>query len=190
MARRHILIAAIGSVLIAGSFAFQLWLATVEPSRPGPLDLPKPFSPAVLGDSVPLIELRDLEGSSYTLGASTDGPTFIYFWASWCSPCLVALPQFEASLSRFEASGIKFISVAQDEASAAKQVLAKIPISFPVLVSEGASADPVVTYGSRDGFVPYSVLLDENGTVLLQVFGEVDVAKVIAAVPSRADVAL
>ncbi len=190
MDRRLTLIAASGCVLIAGALVSQGWLATVEPSRPAAPDLPKPFHSAVLGDPGPLLELRDLDRKKYTLGAPTDRPTFIYFWASWCSPCLLALPKFEASLGQFEASGIRFISVAHDEVSAAKRVLASIPVSFPVLVSAGAIADPVVTYGSKDGSVPYAVLLDKNGTVLMQVRGEVDIAKVIDAAASGADAGL
>jgi thiol-disulfide isomerase/thioredoxin len=134
--------------------------------------------------------MSDFEGRPFTLGAPTGKPVLVYFWASWCSPCLRALPKFEASLGIFEAAGVAFLSVAQDERTAVRRVLSQSPVSFPVLVSDGALVDPLLSLGSRDGMVPYSVVLDEKGVLILQIVGEVNISQVLSNIASRGETKL
>lgn len=182
---RLVLVAAIGAPLVAGALSMRLWPELLEQDKPKPPELPNPPVLAATGELSPIMNLQDLDGSWHSVGGPAESPTLIYFWASWCAPCLRALPKLDASQSELQAAGVSFLSVAQDERSMARSVLSKIPVSFPVLVAEGASGDPVKAMGSRDGFVPYSVLINEEGRVLMQIAGEVPLDEVLAVVAQQ-----
>jgi thiol-disulfide isomerase/thioredoxin len=187
---RILTILCLGAACIAAAFAVAWWLPASDTATPVALSLPQPLPAADVGDSPHPIALRDVHGSVHLLGGPTERPTFVYFWSSWCAPCIKALPEFEASLDQFRESEIDFVSVGHDEASAISGILSRMKVSFRVLVSEGALIDPLFAFGGKDGLVPFSVLLDERGTILLQIEGKVDIPKVIETARARNNVGL
>lgn len=176
--RRGVVMALLGAAIVVAA-VHGAWISQrFDAADSLPPMLPKPARSAAVGDAAPLIRLATLHGETVELGVPTGKPVFVYFWASWCAPCLQALPAFEAARPQFDAAGITLLSVAHDERRAAAEVLERIPVTFPVLVTEGAAVDPVIAFGSS-GFVPFAVELDANGVIRSQHSGSVDIPSVI-----------
>jgi thiol-disulfide isomerase/thioredoxin len=62
-------------------------------------------------------ELPLLDGTRFRLKDHADKIIVLDFWATWCGPCVAALPDYIAATSEFDSSKVIFVAVNQQEAS-------------------------------------------------------------------------
>ena len=133
---------------------------------PSILEEEKPLSP-LLGKEAPLFELKGLDGQTVVNLADHLGKDVVVldFWATWCPPCVRALPIIDQVTAQFKDKGVVFYALDQEEdADTVANFLANRGIQPPVLLdSESAAAN---SYGVRG--LPTSVIIGKDGTV--QVF--------------------
>ena len=88
------------------------------------------------------------------------------FWATFCEPCLLALPNLDALYRKHAARGFVVFGVSIDEASSAARVrseVSKLELSFPILLDQDTRV--IALYNPR-ATAPYSVLISRDGRVL------------------------
>lgn len=89
----------------------------------------------------------------------------IDFWATFCEPCLLALPELDALYQRERARGFVVFAVSIDEAASTGRVrneVSKLGLSFPILLD--ADTRVVSLYNPR-ATAPYSVLVGRDGRI-------------------------
>ena len=115
------------------------------------------------GEKAPDFSAARLEGSG-TLGLSDYKGKVVYldFWASWCAPCLKAVPALETLREEFPASKFQILAVNLDKKTKkALKFLAKQSVGYPS-VSNPRGDIP----GKFDlETMPSSYLIDQNGVV-------------------------
>lgn len=85
------------------------------------------------------------------------------FWATWCTPCLAALPFYEELHQKYQNQGVVFLSFSEDESPAeAQKLLQKIPFSFPAYWDEGKKLASKLKLES----IPVLFILDSKGKIL------------------------
>lgn len=99
--------------------------------------------------------------------------TLVNFWASWCAPCREEMPLFEAFYQQAKSQGFEVIGVAIDSPDKAKPMLDSMGITYPILYAERTGMEVMESAGNPQGLLPYSLILDKNGTVIEQVLGTV-----------------
>jgi thiol-disulfide isomerase/thioredoxin len=72
---------------------------------------------AMIGQVADDFELSLLDGSKFRLKDHADKIIVLDFWATWCGPCVAALPDYIAATSEFDSSKVIFVAVNQQEAS-------------------------------------------------------------------------
>ncbi len=72
---------------------------------------------AMIGTVAEDFELPLLDGSRFRLKDHADKIIVLDFWATWCGPCIAALPDYIAATSEFDSSKVIFVAVNQQEAS-------------------------------------------------------------------------
>ncbi|MFO1002235.1 MAG: TlpA disulfide reductase family protein [Planctomycetaceae bacterium] len=72
---------------------------------------------AMIGQVADDFELSLLDGSKFRLKDHADKIIVLDFWATWCGPCVAALPDYIAATSEFDSSTVIFVAVNQQEAS-------------------------------------------------------------------------
>ena len=126
-----------------------------------------PAPPALGGPRAPDFELRSLDGKNERLGDHFGKDVVLVdFWATYCQPCLVALPHLDELYRRYRDRGFVVLAVAIDEAALGSRVrveAAKLRLSFPVLLDP--ETDVVARYNPRST-APYSVLVGRDGRIL------------------------
>ena len=145
--------------LALAALAAGVWLAQARhaPAAPAATLWQLDF-PDVLGQRQPLARWR---GQVLVLN----------FWASWCAPCREEIPDFVALRTQFHPSGVEFVGIAIDNPANVAQFLRTLPINYPVLVGEGAAHNLARQLGSPGGALPYTIVLDRDGTVVLRHLG-------------------
>jgi len=135
-----------GALLLAAAFALAPTAFAIEP-----------------GEKAPDFKAAKLEGSG-SLGLSDYRGKVVYldFWASWCAPCLKAVPALETLREEFPASKFQIHAVNVDKKKKkALKFLAKQSIGYPS-VSNPRGDIP----GKFDlETMPSSYLIDQKGVV-------------------------
>ena len=93
------------------------------------------------------------------------------FWASWCAPCREEIPDFVALRSQFQPKGVEFVGIAIDNSANVAQFLQRLPVNYPILIGEGAAHSLSRRLGNPSGALPYTVVLDRDGQIVLSHLG-------------------
>ena len=73
---------------------------------------------ALIGKPAPDFELETLSGDTFKLADSLGKEVVVLdFWATWCTPCIKALPEVMAAVDEFEGQGVRLVAVNQQEAA-------------------------------------------------------------------------
>lgn len=111
---------------------------------------------------LPNLTLTPLDGGQPVLLSSLEGrPVLVSFWASWCGPCRVELPEFEKLQDRLGEDALTVVAINVDRsARPARRFMEKLDLSLPAY-----RISPAVL--SRLGLrsLPTNFLLGPDGTV-------------------------
>ncbi|MBA2238110.1 MAG: TlpA family protein disulfide reductase [Lysobacter sp.] len=132
------------------------------------------------GAPMPALALPGLDGGTVQLPRAYAGRAIlINFWASWCGPCIVEMPELDAYARRQDANGTQVLGIALDRREDVRTFLQRTPVGYPILIDAPGPADSSVQLGNPRGVLPYTVLIGADGRLLKQkigpfVSGEID----------------
>jgi len=126
---------------------------------PGPTRAADPKSP------IQTLKVTTLDGTELSFEEKlAKGPVLIDFWATWCKPCKMALPEVQALHEQYAARGLTVIGVSLDGPRNAPKVrpfAQQLGLTFPnVLDEKGELGRAFQIMG-----LPTSVLVAPDGTI-------------------------
>jgi len=89
------------------------------------------------------------------------------YWATWCQPCLMALPGVVAAHRRFHDQGLDVVGISIDDAPQRDRVAAKVEelgIGFPVIF-DGKGGKSEIALANKVLAIPATFLIDRKGRV-------------------------
>ncbi|MGH2544730.1 MAG: peroxiredoxin family protein [Ardenticatenaceae bacterium] len=117
------------------------------------------------GEPAPDFTLPTLDGASVTLSELRGQPVLINFWATWCPPCRLEMPDLQRAYETHEASSFVILAVDlafQDSHEAVQAFVEEFGLTFPVLLDESGEVAEEL-YDLRG--LPMSVFVDREGIV-------------------------
>ena len=115
----------------------------------------------------PDFELPRLDGGSERLSDHFGKDVvLIDFWATFCKPCLRAMPELDALYRARKERGFVVLGVSIDGPGSTAEVkaeVARLGVSFPILLDQESRA--VSLYNPRAS-APFSVLIGRDGSLL------------------------
>jgi peroxiredoxin len=119
---------------------------------------PKPFAD-VAGPT--------LDGSTVRTADHRGRVLLVDYWATWCQPCLLALPGVVKAHRRFHTDGFDVVAISIDDADARARVakkVAELELPFPV-VFDGKGWKSELALANKVLAVPATFLIDRKGRV-------------------------
>lgn len=117
---------------------------------------------ALLGEPAPEFALERLAGDTVELKQHLGKVVVLDFWATWCPPCIAALPKLEQVTSRLRDQGVVFYAVnLAEDAETIQTFLTDRELTIDVLLDSDASVADA--YGVEA--IPQTVLIGKDGTV-------------------------
>lgn len=124
-----------------------------------------PTSPGLavkVGDAAPDFALTDLDGKEVTLASLKGKVVLLDFWATWCGPCVAAMPTMQKLHDEFKSKGVVVLGVNtwEQKPQAAKDFIAKKKFTYGCLLK----GDELATaYGI--GGIPTLVVIGKDGRI-------------------------
>lgn len=148
--------------LALAALAAGIWLAQTRYA---------PHAPAVPTEALWQLSFPDERGQRQALSQWRGQVLVLNFWASWCAPCREEMPYFVALRSQFRPSGVEFVGIAIDSPANVAQFLQRQPVNYPILIGEGAAHSLARQLGNASGALPYTIVLDRDGSIVLSHLG-------------------
>jgi len=119
-----------------------------------------------IGQKAPEISLPDVSGKTIQLSSLRGKIVLVDFWASWCPPCRAANPSVVKLYRKYKDKGFEVYSVSLDSKKEAWMKAIRNDRITYTQVMDVASwySDFAQKYGVTQ--IPFSFLLDKNGTIV------------------------
>lgn len=122
-----------------------------------------------VGQKAPVFAAHNLYGKPVTLNQFRGKVILLNFWATWCGPCRVELPRFDAWQARYSADGLQVLAISMDDnRDQARAMADRLHLHFPMLAGNSRLG---AAYGGIFG-LPVTYLIDRDGIVRKRVEGE------------------
>ena len=107
-----------------------------------------------------------VKDSSYTLSNMKDKVILINFWATWCGPCRMEIPDFNELYKKYSDKGLEILGISiSDTKEQLVNFLKAYTINYPVLYgSQGDMQKVIIDYGGVYS-IPMSFLIGKNNEI-------------------------
>ena len=132
---------------------------STEPADTHPTDPPASIAPD--------FTMLDMEGNEVTLASFFGKPIVLNFWASWCGPCKMEMPEIQKFYDKY-GQEIHFLLVSVDDSlDAAKSFISDSGYTFPVYFD--TTSVGAYTYGASS--IPLTFFIDSEGNLVTYYIG-------------------
>jgi thiol-disulfide isomerase/thioredoxin len=95
----------------------------------------------------------------------------VNFWATWCAPCREEIPGFVKFQQAYGPAGLQFVGIAIDQKPRVIPYAQEMGINYPLLVGGLETMDFARQLGNRMSVLPFTLVLDRTGKVVLSEVG-------------------
>ena len=114
------------------------------------------------------------QDSLITLSDLRDKVVFVNFWATWCGPCRMEIPEFNALQKKYEEYGFEILSISISDTKKQLIDFSKVyEIDYTLLYGSGEDITKVSNDFGGIYAVPMSFILDRKGNIIKKIPGAV-----------------
>ena len=145
--------------------AYDTWVTTM--AREPDWDIPQSDggsseASALIGKTATDFELPMLDGTTFRLSDHKDRIVVLDFWATWCGPCVMALPDYIAATSGFDESKVVFVAVnLQESSDEIRTFLSDRQLSPRVALDRSSAVAPTFQVSG----IPHTVILGPGNVI-------------------------
>jgi thiol-disulfide isomerase/thioredoxin len=142
---------------------------TAQPAPPVKVE-PAQFVP----DEIFKRELKDLDGASFSLSNYRGRVFVINFWATWCGPCRLEIPELNKAREEYAARGVEFVGLTTENPQLDAERVRDFAREFKMGYKLGW-ADPETAGALQTGTaIPQTLVVAADGRVVVRFRGYSD----------------
>jgi len=117
---------------------------------------------ALVGKEAPDFTLDLLDGGRFNIAEQRGKVVVLDFWATWCGPCLQAMPVIEETVAEFDENDVRLVAVnLQETAEPIRGTLERLKVSPEVALD----IDGVAAARYQADAIPQTVVIGRDGTI-------------------------
>jgi thiol-disulfide isomerase/thioredoxin len=163
-----------GSLAIVISLGFAIYYFVLNPNSPLK-NLNTDYS-ALSTQALFASQLTNENGISQNLSQYKGKIIVLNFWATWCPPCREEMPELSALHTEYNHKNVLVLGVAVDELNLVKKFSQESPVSYPLFAAENEGMELGGSLGNDKGILPYTVIINTDGSVVDTYFGRINKA--------------
>jgi peroxiredoxin len=154
--------------LLAVALALLAYVSFYYFSAP-PLDADQKALLALEGVRAPDFSVTNLDGQTIRLADLKGKRVIVNFWATWCVPCLVEIPNFTKLRAETSRTNIVILGLSTDDVATQKTFAQRNGVNYPLAILQNVpSPYQDVTK------IPVTMVIDRNGVIQHVSFGAQD----------------
>jgi thiol-disulfide isomerase/thioredoxin len=126
--------------------------------------------------------LWDTGGRPLALATLRGKPLLVNFWARWCGPCRVEIPELARVRKQFRDRGLQVVGIGiEDQADTVREFARAYEMDYTVLLAKDAGLPLMRALGNSTGGLPYTLIIDKDGRTVARIEGLLKPADLDAA---------
>ncbi len=161
------------ALLLAATAGLAGGVAIAWFTRPAPPAAGAEALTADIGDHRPGFRHAGIDGRIWQASDFDGRWLMINFWATWCAPCVREMPLLQ-QVDDATGEALAIIGIAIDEPGEVRGFVERLGVRYPILIGTSDVRETRNRYGNPEGLLPYTVLVDRDGTIRWRHLGELD----------------
>ena len=118
-------------------------------------------------NKAPDFTLQALNDSSYTLSLMAGKVVLINFWATWCGPCRMEIPEFNELHASYHEKGLEILGISvSDNKKQLKNFVKSFAVDYPLLYGSARNMNKIMKDYGGVYAVPSSFLIGKEGSII------------------------
>ena len=118
-------------------------------------------------NKAPDFTLKAINDSTYTLSKLKGNVVLINFWATWCGPCRMEIPEFNELYEKYHNKGFELLGISiSDTKKQLKNYTNSYKVKYPLLYGSANDLNKITTDFGGVYAVPSSFLVNKNGEIV------------------------
>ena len=118
-------------------------------------------------NKAPDFTLQALNDSSYTLSKMEGKVVLINFWATWCGPCRMEIPEFNELHKSYHEKGFEILGISvSDNKKQLKNFVKSFAVDYPLLYGSARDMNNIMKDYGGVYAVPSSFLIGKEGSII------------------------
>ena len=118
-------------------------------------------------NKAPDFTLQALNDSSYTLSKMEGKVVLINFWATWCGPCRMEIPEFNELHKSYHEKGLEILGISvSDNKKQLKNFAKSFAVDYPLLYGSARDMNNIMKDYGGGYAVPSTFLVGKKGSII------------------------
>jgi thiol-disulfide isomerase/thioredoxin len=137
---------------------------------------------AASGEPLFAATLAGVDDKPLALETFRGKPLIVNFWARWCAPCRVEIPELARAQEKYRKRGLLVLGIGlEDKAESVRDFMKAYEMNYTVLLARDKGIPLMQALGNARAGLPFTVAIDRRGEIVATKLGAMSRTEIDAA---------